>query len=417
MAKRRKEKDDEEEKPFKLPKFDEEKFLKRERRNIKTTFLSFIFGFIIAFITFGFYALLSESDLRWPLVLLFGVFTGSWLKYLYVRLNIDLTDFGRKNWFSSYMIYFFTWLIVLIILVNPPFYDDEVPRVEVSVLPGMQEPGGDILIAAKITDNVEVKKSDISLEITDPDGNKTTLIPDSFEFDDVIVTYYYENNDNLLGDFTYTLTVEDVNGKITKKTGSFTYDDDVIDITSSRFENLTHGDDITIEVDEEISKENFRVFYRLNDGEEINVNRKYTNIKREYETSPEYEGWDENSKYNMTVYVEVSHYFQNVIDSDNITKYKYSNIVKDTTNYSFSTDSDNDIGDETPPMPWDWDKKEKNQAPVLLNYDRPDKRNSPALPHPSVVQAPGFETIITLLALAGIALIFKYRKKNRSNHK
>ena len=35
MAKRRKEKDEEEDKPFKLPKFDEEAFLKREKRNIK----------------------------------------------------------------------------------------------------------------------------------------------------------------------------------------------------------------------------------------------------------------------------------------------------------------------------------------------------------------------------------------------
>ena len=41
MAKRRKEKDEEEDKPFKLPKFDEEAFLKRERRNVKSTFISF----------------------------------------------------------------------------------------------------------------------------------------------------------------------------------------------------------------------------------------------------------------------------------------------------------------------------------------------------------------------------------------
>ena len=40
MAKKRKEKTDEEEIDFKLPKFDEEKFLKKERRNIKTLFLS-----------------------------------------------------------------------------------------------------------------------------------------------------------------------------------------------------------------------------------------------------------------------------------------------------------------------------------------------------------------------------------------
>ncbi len=95
MAKKRKEKTEEEELDFKLPKFDEEKFLKRERRNIKTTVLSFLFGILISIVSFGFWSLLSGNDLRWELVLLFCVFNASWLKYLFVRLNLDLTDFGQ----------------------------------------------------------------------------------------------------------------------------------------------------------------------------------------------------------------------------------------------------------------------------------------------------------------------------------
>ena len=113
MAKKRKEKTDEEELDFKLPKFDEKKFLNKERRNIKTLFLSFLLGLIIAIVSFSFWTLLSGSGLRWELVLLLGVFNASWLKYLFTRLNIDLTDFGRKGWFGSYAIYFFTWLIVI----------------------------------------------------------------------------------------------------------------------------------------------------------------------------------------------------------------------------------------------------------------------------------------------------------------
>ena len=73
MAKRRKDKDEEEDKAFKLPKFDEEAFIKRERRNIKTTFISFMFGIIIAAISFGFWVLLSGNVVRWPLVLLLGI--------------------------------------------------------------------------------------------------------------------------------------------------------------------------------------------------------------------------------------------------------------------------------------------------------------------------------------------------------
>jgi len=118
MAKKKREKTEEDELDFKLPKFDEGKFLKRERRNIKATFLSFLFGILISIISFGFWSLLSGNDFRWELVLLFCAFNSSWLKYLFTRLNLDLTDFGRKGWFTSYAIYFFTWLLLLMVLAN-----------------------------------------------------------------------------------------------------------------------------------------------------------------------------------------------------------------------------------------------------------------------------------------------------------
>lgn len=415
MAKRRKEKDEEEDKPFKIPKFDEEAFLKRERRNIKATFISLFFGILMALVCFGFWALMGKNDLRWPLVLLVGVINAAFLKYIFLRLNIDLTDFGRKNWFGSYAIYFFTWLIVFIVIVNPPFYDDETPRVEVAVLPGMQELGGDVIIVTKITDNAEVDKSSVKLDITDPEGNLTTLSP---SFNGTVASFTFENTGNILGEFSYKLTAKDTSGKSTVKTGSFTYNNDAIEITSSRFENITGGDDITIEVEEEVSKENFRVYYTLNDGDEINVNRKYLEVKAEYETSPEYDGWEENSNYTMKVYVEVSHYFTNIGT-------KYSNIVEDTTTYYFTTSQGSSIGDETPPMPWNWTKffKNENQAPVLLNYDhyRPGSdtpiNKQILLPYPHSVQAPGFVTIVFLVALAAVVLIFKYKKKNRRKQK
>ena len=98
MAKRRKEKDEEEEKPFKLPKFDEEAFLKRERRTIKATFISFLFGFLMALICFAFWALMGkENALRWELVLLVAVVDAVFLRYIFTRFGIDTTEFQRKN--------------------------------------------------------------------------------------------------------------------------------------------------------------------------------------------------------------------------------------------------------------------------------------------------------------------------------
>jgi len=61
MAKKRKEKDEEREIDFKIPKFDKEKFIQTERQKIKITFLSFLFGVAIAFISFGFWSLLSGN--------------------------------------------------------------------------------------------------------------------------------------------------------------------------------------------------------------------------------------------------------------------------------------------------------------------------------------------------------------------
>ncbi|KYK24122.1 hypothetical protein AYK21_01760 [Thermoplasmatales archaeon SG8-52-2] len=416
MAKRRKEKDEEEEKPFKLPKFDEEAFLKRERRNIKATFISFLFGFLMALVCFGFWALMGrENPFRWELVLLVAVVDAVFLRYILVRFGIDLSDFQRKNWFGSYATYFVTWLIILIVLTNPPFYDDEDPRMEIAVLPEIQEPGGDILVVAKITDNVGIDKSSLSLEITEPDDNITILSVSNYDYEDIIVIFTYQNSENKLGDFDYILTAKDVNGQERKETGSFTYKNNAMEITSSRFENITSGDDITIEVEEDISPANFRVYYKIDDSEEINVNRKYKDIKAEYETSPEYEGWSENSKFNLTLFVEVSHYFTNVPE-------KYSNIVEHTKTYKFSTTQGSNIGDEESPVPWNWSKSpQENKENNLLNYDDYNKNKDPKkqilLPYPETVQAPGFETVIFLISLAAVVLIFKYKKKNRSNQK
>jgi hypothetical protein len=416
MEKRRKEKDEEEDKPFKIPKFDEKAFLKKERRNIKASFLSFLFGCLLALICFGFWALMGkELELRWALVFLVAIANAVFLKVVFLRFNVDLTDFGRKNWFGSYAIYFLTWLIVFIVLVNPPFYDDELPQVETAVLPVIQEPGGDVLFVAKITDNVGIDKSSLSLEITDPDGNKTILTPSSYDYDEIIVIFTFENSENKLGDFDYILTVKDNNDLEKKKTGIFSYKKSITEVTSSRFFNITSGDDITIEVDEEISPQNFRVYYKLNNGEEINVNRKYKDIKAEYETSPEFKGWKEKSNFSMTLFVEVSHYFNNILE-------KYSNTVEHTEKYEFSTTQGSSIGDEDPLVPWNWTKSyDKNRKENLLNYDKYDRnkdiKGQELLPYPQRVQAPGFEAIVFFISLAAVVLIFKYRKKNRSNQK
>jgi hypothetical protein len=397
MAKRRKEgTEGEEQFDFQIPKFDEEAFIKRERRNIKTLFIAFLLGLLIAVICFGFWAAMGDNFLRWELVLLVGVVNAIWIKYLFLKLNIDLTDFGRKGWLTAFASYFFTWLLVLIVLVNPPFYDGEPPHAEVVALPGMQEPGGTILIAAYIVDNVGVNKAGINFTITDPNG---AILTPEFTFENNIFRYTYENPGNLLGTSNYTFIISDVNNRKTTITGSFTYATDALEIISSRFTGIMSGDAITIKANDQISKENFRVYYKIDNGSDINVNRKEISDKEKYETSAEFKGWTTNSTVTVRVYAEARHYFLSIPE-------KFSNTVSDKKEgYLFSTTNDQNIGTSEPLVEYNYTLVllRKSQLPNTLNYQ---------LPYPiSRGATPGFEVVVLVLAIVVVVFLFK-RKKN-----
>ena len=396
MAKRRKEGTEEEAQfDFQIPKFDEEAFIKRERRNIKTLFIAFLFGLLLSVICFGFWVLMGNNFLRWELVLLVGVVNSIWIKYIFLKLNIDLTDFGRKGWLTTYAMYFFTWLLVLIVLVNPPFYDGEAPHVEMVTLPGIQEPGGTILFAAYIVDNVGVNKAGIKFMITDPNG---TVHTPEFSYENNIFRYTYENPSNLSGTYNYTAIVSDVNDQKTTITGSFTYVEDVLGITSSSRFGITSGDPIIIKADERISKYNFRVYYKINNGRDINVDQQEEGDREKYETSAEFKGWTANSTMTVQLYGEARHYFLNIPE-------KFSNTVRDTTEYEFSTANDQNIGTEEPLVEWNYTlaSLRKSQLPNTLNY---------ALPYPiSIGSTPGFEVVVLILSIVIVVFLFK-RKKN-----
>jgi len=381
MAKRRKEKDEEEDNPFKFPKFNEEEFLKRERRNIKTTIISFLFGMIVAIISFGFYMLLTGNDVRWYLIFILGIINGSFLKYLFVRLNIDLTDFTNKNWFSSYAIYFFTWLVVLMVIVNPPFYDEEEPLVNLIVLPDMQEPGGTVMILAKITDNSQIYKENIEFLI---DGNITT----DFTYSDTIFSYSYQGPDGLTdGDETHNfkLIASDSNGLKTEKTGSFIFSNKTIDLAtpdSGDFVKAAHTIKFRVQTNA------WRVYYTVNNGKEINTTQDSDDTNR-YVTYPEYSGWPSGEKnVSVNVTAELIYNFENHMVNGKA--YWFKNYINDTSSYMFDVDDD----------------------PEYIG-----KKESEKIKHPeaNIVGAPGFEVLLMIISLVALALIFKYRKRNRRN--
>jgi PGF-CTERM protein len=395
MAKRRKEEGEQQEPlDFQIPKFDEGAFIKRERRNIKTLFISFLFGLLLAVICFGFWVLLVGSFLQWELVLLVGVVNMVWLRYIFLKLNIDLSDFGRRGWLSSYAMYFFTWLLLVLILVNPPFYDGEAPHVDLAVLPGVQEPGGTIFFAAHIVDNVGVNAQGIRLGIIDPNGTMTTP---SFTFENGILRYTFQNPTDTTGTYQYTLAATDVNGHKTVVNGSFAYRSDALEIISSQRTGIASGDVITIKADEQISKENFRVYYRIDNGPQLNVSRKDAASKDKYDTSAEYQRWTPDSVQTVHVYAEALHYFANNPE-------RFSNTVEDTTPYDFTTANDSNIGTETPLVEWNITLYllHKSQLPNTVNYQVPYAYSMGA--------TPGFEVVVALVAVV-VTLVLVKRKK------
>jgi hypothetical protein len=396
MAKRRKEKDEEEEKPFKLPKFDEKAFLKRERRNIKATFISFLFGFLMALICFAFWALMGrENALRWELVLLVAVVDAIFLRNIFARFGIDTKEFQRKNWFGTYATYFVTWLIILIVLVNPPFYDDEDPRMEVVVLPEMQEPGGTVNIVAKITDNSGVEKQDISFTLDD-----NSISRSSFNYDYNIFWYSYDASNNITSDevHNYKITVKDNVGNTKTKKGSFTISNDTINLALPDSGDLVKAaSDIKFNVKTDV----WRVYYKIDNGNIINATQQ-TDREDFYVTSPEYEGWLTGENISINVTAVVIHNFENdflrdekgnpVLNKNNVAISRwFINYINDTSVYRFDVADESSIGTE----------------PVI----------EIAQPKARTVAAPGFETIIFLVSLVAVVLTFKYKKKNRSNQK
>ncbi|MDG6219346.1 MAG: hypothetical protein QCI00_07885, partial [Candidatus Thermoplasmatota archaeon] len=251
MAKRREQKDEEEPKEFKMPKFNKEKFISKEKEKIKATFIAFAFAILIALISFGFWVLLQGNPIQWMLVLLFGIFSAAWLRYLFIQLSIDMEKIERKGLFSSFAIYLFTWLFILIVLVNPPFYDAEPPQISVVSLPDVQEPGGTVKIVAKIVDNAGIKDNQAWLSLT---YENETIVEELFVIEDNILLYEFENDENRTGLFSCEITAEDISGLQTIKQLSFEYSTDAIKLPSPSGVDtppgprITYVDELTIDV-------------------------------------------------------------------------------------------------------------------------------------------------------------------------
>jgi len=222
----------------------------------------------------------------------------------------------------------------------------------------------------------------------------------------------------MVGDFTYSITITDVNGRSTSRSGTYSFSNNVILLTTPSNESeLNSYTPIEFRIDKDIFDPvpfqiqgsdktyymDFRVYYVLNNVTELNVSRVDDDDREEYKTTAEFKGWEADQNVTLRAYVEVTKYFINHPT-------KFTNIIEDTEFYTFTTLDESSIGreDKLVPLNPHFTPNDDRQQDNTLNY---------YLVYPKGLPIPGFEVIVLIAALVIVILIFKYKKKDERNKK
>lgn len=141
--------------PFEIPPFDEKDFIRKELISFRTTLFLFGFSVAVALLTYVLWRL--QPDLRFAVHLAIAIGLGAGLLRVLFRLaKVDISHWGRKEWFGQFVLYFVFWLGFFLLLTNPPITDAAPPRLEVVASPAVQSPGQPVAFGAFISDNVGV---------------------------------------------------------------------------------------------------------------------------------------------------------------------------------------------------------------------------------------------------------------------
>lgn len=128
MAKKRKKQKKEEEEKYEFvpPEFDEKQFLLDEMSATKRVLLIVGFGVLIGALA-GVLTIITANGLFGLVMLIVGF--GS-MKMLFIWMKFDLSKFKRRTWLENSAWFFFTFLAVWILVINPPFVDFASPEIK-----------------------------------------------------------------------------------------------------------------------------------------------------------------------------------------------------------------------------------------------------------------------------------------------
>jgi len=243
LAKKRRQKvEKKEDYVFTPPEVDKNQFIRDEIRNAKATFISFGFAVLMAFVSFGF--LLALDDFRVGGVI--GLFAVAGLPFIYNFFKLDISGFEWKNWAGVLAVYIFSWLMISIILSNPPITDIASPEIrDISVqlyeekiennqtvslwVPIERNTDGDIVvpynktfrIVATVIDNGNLDENSIQISfqsISSFTGNVQVIKLGDNEYG---FESKFSPTNSQQGDYSFKISARDTKGNEAVKSGTF----------------------------------------------------------------------------------------------------------------------------------------------------------------------------------------------------
>lgn len=216
MSKRKKKEDEDYE--FELPEFDKVDYMKKEIKKAKSVMISIALAPVFALGSSEVFALTGDATFGF-LVGILGLLA---IGIVMDMVGIDTKSFGKKEWAMNGAMFFFTWLAVFVLLMNPPFHDYAEPDLN-SLEVQIQQEGEwvpleevddanissgetfDIRLVAKVTDNVEVEEDSVDIYFKG-DWQEMDKI------DDHKYAASFNNTQVRTNPYVFTISVEDVNG-------------------------------------------------------------------------------------------------------------------------------------------------------------------------------------------------------------
>lgn len=125
--KRKKDKEPQEDYEFTPPDFDEKEFLRKEMRDIRTALLTIVFAVMFGAAAGGIAIASPDFALAGLIIVIAGMVA---LPTIYKMIKVDTSAFQKKNWAGNFGTFFFTFLAIWVMLMNPPFSDHAKPMVD-----------------------------------------------------------------------------------------------------------------------------------------------------------------------------------------------------------------------------------------------------------------------------------------------